>query len=103
MSSSRPTGSGKPTPYGSAKDLPSYHQLSQQIQGGKLLTLLIARDQRKKLIEIEEQVERLTRIVDDFYERFGSRNWIFHDMLSVDKVERILAETTDAKSAEECL
>lgn len=93
----------KPSAYGSAKDLPSYRELSQQINGGKLLTLFIARDQRKKLIEIEEQIERLTRVVDDFYERLGSRNWIFHDLLSVDKVEHLLAETTDAESAEERL
>lgn len=94
---------GAPTPYGSAKDLPSYQELSQQIQGGKLLTLFIARDQRKKLIEIEEQIERLTGVVDDFYDRLGSRNWIFHDMLSLDKVERLLAETADAESAEQRL
>lgn len=94
------TGSRKPTTYGSARDLPSYQELSQQIQGGKLLTLVIAREQRKKLIEVEEQVERLTRIVDDFYDRLGARNWIFHDLLHVDEIERLLAETADAESAE---
>lgn len=103
MSSKRPTSSGKPTLYGSARDLPSYQELSQQIQGGKLLTLFIAREQRKKLVEIEEQLKPLTRIVDDFYERLGSRNWIFHDMLNVNKVEQILAETSDAESAQERL
>lgn len=94
---------GPSKPYGSAKDLPSYRELSQQIQGGKLLTLFIARDQRKKLIEVEEQIERLIRVVDDFYDRLGSRNWIFHDMLSVDRIEQILAETADAESAEQRL
>ncbi len=84
MSDDSPPASTKPTAYGSAKDLPSYRELSRLIHGGKLLTLLVARDQRKKLIEIEEQVDRLTRIVDDFYKRLGSRNWIFHDMLNVD-------------------
>jgi len=94
---------GQPAPYGSAKDLPSYREMAQQIQGGKLLTLFIARDHRKELIELEEQMERLARIVDDFYDRLGSRNWIFHDMLSLDKIEQLLAETTDAESAEERL
>lgn len=101
MPSKPRTSSGKP--YGSAKDLPSYQELSQQVQSGKLLTLFIARDQREKLIEIDEQIERLARIVDDFYFRLGSRNWIFHDMLSVDKIEELLAETTDAESAEKRL
>lgn len=103
MSSSPSPRSNKPSPYGSAKDLPSYQELSQQIQGGKLLTLFIARDQRKKLIEVEEQTDRLTRVVDDFYDRLGERNWVFHDMLSVDKIEQLLAETTDSASAEERL
>ncbi|MBW3536858.1 MAG: hypothetical protein KY395_03690 [Actinobacteria bacterium] len=94
---------GASKPYGSAKDLPSYRELSQQIQGGKLLTLFIAPDQRKKLIEVEEQIERLIRVVDDFYDLLGSRNWIFHDMLSVDRIEQLLAETADAESAEQRL
>lgn len=98
--SNPPNGSERSTPYGSARDLPSYQELSRQIEGGKLLTLFIARDQRKKLIQLEKQVQRLVRIVDDFYDRLGSRNWIFHDMLSVDKVEQLLAETHDAASAE---
>lgn len=46
-------------------------------------------------------MKRLTRVVDDFYERLGPRNWIFHDMLSVDRIEQLLAETSDAESAEE--
>ena len=33
-------------------------------------------------------MKRLTRVVDDFYERLGPRNWIFHDMLSVDRIEQ---------------
>jgi hypothetical protein len=103
MSSSPPAGSIRPTAYGSARDLPTYRELSQQIQGGKLLTRFIARDQREKIIEIEAQVDRLARVVDDFYKRLGSRNWIFHDQLNVDEIERLLAETVDAESAEERL
>lgn len=103
MPSSSSPSSSRPSPYGSAKDLPSYQELVLQIQRGKLLTLFIERDQREKLIEVEEQMERLVRVVDDFYDRLGERNWIFHDMLSVDKVEQLLAETTDAESAEERL
>lgn len=46
-------------------------------------------------------MKRLTRVVDDFYERLGPRNWIFHGMLSVDRIEQLLAETSDPESAEE--
>jgi len=77
--------------------------MAQQIRGGKLLTLFIARGHRKELIELEQQMERLARIVDDFYDRLGSRNWIFHEMLSLDKIEQLLAETVDSESAEKRL
>lgn len=103
MASNTTNSSNRPAPYGSAKDLPSYQELFQLIQGGKLLTRFIARDQRKTLIEVQQQVERLTRVVDDFYGRLGQRNWIYHDLLSVDKIEQLLAETVDARSAEERL
>jgi ASC-1-like (ASCH) protein len=96
-------GPNKPSAYGSAADLPSYRELAQQIRGFKLLTLFFARRQRREILEIERQMKRLTRVVDDFYERLGPRNWIFHDMLSVDRIEQLLAETPDAESAEECL
>lgn len=103
MNTNPPDSSNKPLVYGSARDLPSYQEMSQLIRGAKLLTRVIARDQRSKLLEIEEQMERLTRVVDDFYDRLGSRNWIFHDTLSVDKIEQLLAETADAESAEKRL
>lgn len=88
------------TTYGSARDLPSYQELDRQIQVGKLLTLFFARDQRKGLLQIERDLNRLVVVVDAFYERLGSRNWIFHDLLSIDRVEAILAETSDAETAE---
>ena len=103
MSNQPPAGSRRIAPYGSAKDLPSYHELRQQIQSAKLLTLFIARDQRKNVLDADQQLERLTRVVDDFYSRLGPRNWIFHDMLNVAEVEQLLAETSDAESAEERL
>lgn len=103
MNTNPPDSSNKPSAYGSAKDLPTHKKMFQQVQGLKLLTRVTARDQREKLLEIEEQMERLTRVVDDFYDRLGSRNWIFHDTLSVDKIEPLLAETADAESAEKRL
>lgn len=103
VSTDRPTGPRRLAPYGSAKDLPSYKEMSQLIQGGKLLTRFIARDQRAKFLQVERDMDRLTKVVDDFYDRLGRRNWIFHDRLSVDKVEAILAETSDEEAAEQRL
>ncbi len=92
--------SNRHSPYGSAKDLPSYQELAQQLHDANVLRRFIAREQRQQILDLQRQLERLTRVVDDFYERLGSRNWIFHDSLSVDKVEMLLADALDPESAE---
>ena len=74
--------------------------MEMQLKGAKVLTLFIARDQRRKVLEIERGMTRLAHVVDDFYQRLGPRNWIFHDWLSHEKVEVLLAETSDAADAE---
>ena len=33
-----------PSPYGSARDLPSYQEMARQLQGGKLLSLTTAEE-----------------------------------------------------------
>ena len=91
------------SPYGSARDLPSYQEITRQIQGGKLLTRFVARDQRSKLLEIEHQLNNLVAVVDRFYDRLGPRNWIFHDSLNVSAVEAILDQTNNCEEAEQRL
>lgn len=103
MPTQSPNEPGKLTPYGSAKDLPSYQEMVRLIQGGKLLTLVIARQQREKILEIEREMNRLAKAVDDFYARLGPRNWIFHDRMGVEAVEAMLAETSNAEEAEQRL
>jgi hypothetical protein len=71
----------------------------QQIQGMKLLTRFVARDQRSKLVELEAQVRELTETVDKFYSLLGTRHWIFHDHLNVEKVKALVV--LDPEAAEE--
>ena len=68
-------------PYGSAADIPSIADMLQKIEGGKLLTRFIARDQRAKLVELERQVRQHVTVIDRFYAVLGPRNWIVHDEL----------------------
>lgn len=84
--------------YPSARDLPSVAEMLTQIQGMKLLTRVVARKQRAKLIELEAHVLELTQTVDEFYALLGSRHWIFHDDLNVEKVKALV--THDAEAAE---
>lgn len=89
------------SPYGSARDLPSYQEMARQIQGGKLLTLFVARDQRPRLLQLEREMNHLASVVDRFYDRLGPRNWIFHGSLSVSAVEAILDQATNTREAEQ--
>lgn len=68
-------------PYGSAADIPSIADMLQKIEGGKLLTRFIARDQRANLVELERQVREHIAVIDRFYAVLGPRNWIVHDEL----------------------
>ena len=89
------------SPYGSARDLPSYQEMARQIQGGKLLTRFIARNQRSGILEVEHQLNHLVAVVDRFYDRLGPRNWIFHESLNVSAVEAILDQTATREEAEQ--
>jgi hypothetical protein len=84
--------------YPSAHDLPSVAEMLKQIQGMKLLTRFVARKQRAELVELEAKVLELTETVDEFYSLLGSRHWIFHDDLNVEKVKALT--TLDPEAAE---
>ena len=75
--------------------------MERQIQGGKLLTRFIARNQRSGFLDIEQRLNNLVTVVDRFYEWLGPRNWIFHDSLNVSAVEAILDQTSSREEAEQ--
>ena len=82
------------SPYGSARDLPSYQELTCQIRGLKLLTRFIARNQHSDLLQLEHKLTHLVGVVDRFYDLLGPRNWIFHDSVTFSAVEAILGQHT---------
>lgn len=87
-------------PYESAHDLPSFIEMQEQIKGVKLLWFLIPRDKRQDVKELERQLKHLGDTVDRFYDVLGSRNWIFHDSLSVDRISGILDASSTPEDAE---
>ncbi len=93
-------GDRPPGPYRSARDLPSFVELEEQIRGGKALTRVIGRKLRPQLLEIEAQLDRLAAIVDAFYALLGERTWVFHDSLHVENVAAIVESGVDAAEAE---
>ena len=88
-------------PYGSANDLPSFQELTSQIQGLKPLTRFIARKQHSELLQLEHKLAHLVDVVDRFYDRLGPRNWIFHDSVNIAAVEAILDQTNTGDEAEQ--
>lgn len=93
----------RPSPYGSAHDLPSVIEMRQMLAGMKLLTRVVARDQRKSLLQLEQEMNGLFDLVDRFYAILGDRHWIFTDHLPVSEVETLLASATTPDDAEEGL
>ena len=90
----------KPQPYGSAHDLPSFVEMRTQLKALKALTLVVMRDKRKELADIERQMRDLADTVDAFYARLGARHWIFNDWMSLTAVQDLLKETSTAEDAE---
>jgi hypothetical protein len=92
--SARPTKEPA-VPYGSAQDLPSIADMLRQLQGMKLLTRVIARGERRKLLDLEAQLHRHIEIIDGFYALLGPRHWIFHDSLNMPLAESLLSLSAD--------
>jgi hypothetical protein len=81
--------------YGSAADIPSIAEMLQQIEGGKLLTKLVARGQRRRFVEIETQVRHHVEVIDRFYRALGTRNWIVHEDLPMTLLEELMGVEAD--------
>ena len=62
-------------PYESARDLPRFIEMSQQLNALKLMRFLIPRDQRPNIGNLERQLNFLGDTVDRFYATLGRRNW----------------------------
>ena len=95
-----PSGQIQP-PYASANDLPSFQELTSQIQDLKPLAGFIARKQHSELLHLEHKLAHLADVVDRFYDRLGPRNWIFHDSVDIAAVEAILDQTNTRDEAEQ--
>lgn len=77
-------------------------ELLRNVQGMKILTRFLARDQRATVSDLERQIRRLGEVVDRFYTLLGERNWIYHDDLEVTLAEQLVdlpAEGAERRSS----
>ncbi|MCH7901471.1 MAG: hypothetical protein IH818_11260 [Acidobacteria bacterium] len=88
------------SPYRSAHDLPSFVEMRQQLKAFKALTLFMMRGKRREIAELETRMKEMADRVDAFYDRLGSRHWVFNDWMNVSEVGSILEETSTPEEAE---
>lgn len=89
-------------PYGSARDLPVFVEMEQQLKVMRLLGLLLPKKDRKTLRDLPAQLEHLSSTVDSFYDLLGSRNWVFHEDLNVSEMAALTSDHAgDPMGAEE--
>ncbi len=85
--------------YDSARDMPSFVELQQQLTGLKVLAL-VWRSKRRMVADLESQLKYLADTVDRFYDLLGDRHWIFHDDLNLDRMAAILDTAAGPDAAE---
>lgn len=74
--------------------------MQQNLAGMKLLTRVIARDQRQVAIDLEREVTALVDLVDRFYDILGDRHWIFTGNLPVPEIRAALDQSSTHEEAE---
>src|SRR5699024_10989818 len=93
-------------PYASARDLPSFREMEQNIEAMLLLLGFAPASMRVQLEDdlrdLNAQIKHLVSLVDAFYDKLGNRNWIFSTDLNLKAVETIVA-IDDPVEAEEAL
>lgn len=93
-------------PYASARDLPSFREMEQNIEAMQLLLAFAPASMRVQLEDdlrdLNAQIKHLVSLVDAFYDKLGNRNWIFSTDLNLKAVETIVA-IDDPVEAEEAL
>lgn len=87
--------------YGSARDLPKFKEMQQQLVAMRLLRFLLPKKDRHLLRELPAQLDHLANTVDSFYALLGHRHWVFHEDLSVDDMANLVTRSDgDPDSAE---
>ncbi len=80
---------------GSANDLPFVRQLKSELKALSAINLLVGSSEvDRELHRIKEELQRIISIVDRFYELLGEHNWIFSNVLNLNKAEEIINAQT---------
>ena len=86
--------------YDKARDIPTFQEMEQTLNGMKMFRFVLPKEERVKLVEIETELDRLANLIDDFYDLFGDRHWVFNDLLNADHIEEIISNNGGIDDAE---
>ena len=70
---------------------------------GALGWLLRNEDARRTALGITEELDGLVSLVDDFYRLLGDRNWVFSDVLNLDRMRKVVAQPTPEEAERELI
>ena len=88
----------------SAEDLPTVQELRAGIALFEPLATLFNLDHDKYAEALEtrdrlqKQLDEMVNLVDAFYDKLGSRHWIFTDLMSTDAVKKIITARTQKEA-----
>ena len=74
-------------------------EMTELLRFARIAGWFMGAEMRRKVADVREEVAKLVRDVDRFYELLGPRNWVYFDFINLTAVERILA-SQDADEAE---
>ncbi len=84
-----------PKEIGSISSLPSFREMKQGLDAVRVFGALFnKKDVQKEADIIETEMNALSGLIDGYYELLGSRNWIFSDYLSLEKMETVIDSST---------
>lgn len=85
-------------------NLPTVKKLRREASVfGALGWLLRNEDARRTARGITEELDGLVSLVDDFYRLLGDRNWVFSDVLNLDRMRKVVAQPTPEEAERELI
>lgn len=83
-------------------DLPTFKKLRREASAlGALGWLLGNGDARKTARGINDELDVIVSLVDDFYRLLGDRNWVFSETLNLDRMRKVVAQPTPEEAERE--
>ena len=72
------------------KNLVSMNKLKSDIKSMKSLSIFFNSNQKKKIKEVEKQLDEMLTQIDKFNSRFSDSGWCAYDSISMDLIKNVM-------------